>query len=184
MPDLPAGLRGRALALGMLALALGLFWFACAGPLLAWYSDRAELLQQRRALASRMQAVADRLPALRREAAGAKAPAQQTLLEGDSDAVAGAALQARIEAIAAASGAQVSSLELLPVEVSGAYRRVALRVSLSGPWPALIRTLASIHEASPRMLVDELKMQPAPSITSAVQPIAATFTIFAFRAGQ
>ena len=74
--------------------------------------------------------------------------------------------------------------QLLVVEAVGAYRRLGLRVNVSGPWPALVAVLAGIDEASLRMLVDDLQLQPAPSVTAgAAQPLGATFTVVAFQAG-
>ena len=183
MTELPTGVRGQALAIGLLFVLLGLVWFGGVAPLHDWYTHRADLLDQRRALASRMENVAAALPQLRRDAEGAAAsPGSQALLEGSSDAVAGAALQGQVESLATRAGTAVSSLELLPAEPSGAYRRMGLRVSVSGPWSAMIPMLAALAEASPRMLVDDLQLQPAPSLTAgAAQPIAATFTVFAFR---
>lgn len=171
--------------MALLAIVLLAAWVAVVAPLLAWHADRAELLSQRQALAQRMERVAATLPQLQRNAAGTPtAPGAGALLEGGSDAVAGAALQGQVEALAAASGIPLSSTELLPTEAVGAYRRMSLRLTLTGPWPALVRLLQALDQASPRMLVDDLQLQLAPSVTAgAGQPLGATFTVIGFRAG-
>ena len=182
---LPTGPRGRVLALGLLAILLAALWLAVAAPLLAWHAERAETLDRRATLADRMESVAATLPRLRPEAAGAPAAAApRALLDGASDPVAGAALQGQLDTLAAAAGIALSSAELLPVEAAGAYRRVSLRLTGIGPWAALIRLLQTIDQASPRMIVDDLQILPAPSLAAgAAQPVAATLTVIAFRAG-
>ncbi len=183
---LPTGPRGRVLALGLLVIAAMAIWLAVAAPLLDWYAVRADRLVQRQTLAARMDAITAALPRLRREAESAAAgPALNTVLEGSSDAVAGAALQGKLEALAAEAGTALSSAELLPVEPAGAYRRVRLRLVVNSPWPAFIQLLQAIDQASPRMLVDDLQLQPAPSVLAgAAQPLAATLSVIAFRPGD
>lgn len=182
---LPTGLRGRLLALALTAAVLAATWLAAAAPLLAWYADRAETLAQRQTLAQRMETVAATLPQLRlTQAGGAASPAPRALLEGASDAIAGAALQTRLEALAAQAGLTLASAEALPAEPSGAYRRVGLRLVLAGPWPALVRLLESVSQASPRMLVDDIQLQVATSVSAGTaQPVGAALTVIAFRAG-
>lgn len=183
---LPGGQRGRMLAVALLAVLLGLAWIALGAPLLAWHGERAERLATRQALAQRMEAVAATLPALRREAAGETAgPQAQALVEGGSDAIAGAALQTHLGGLASRAGMALSSAEVLPAEAAGSYRRIRLRVSVNGPWPELVRLLQEIAQSTPRILVDDVQMQAGMSVTAGTaQPVGATFTVTAFRAGQ
>ena len=181
---LPTGPRGRALALVIAGLLLAAVWLVAVVPLIEWHDALAERLVQRQALADRMEQMARTLPQLRQEAtAGEGAP--PTLLEGGSDSVAGAALQSQVQEIAARAGATLSSAELLPVEAAGTYRRVSLRISANGSWAALVALLGALEEATPRMLVDEMRVQSAPSIApGAGRPMAMTLTVVAFRAGN
>ena len=182
---LPTGVRGQVLALALTVLAAGAAWLAVAAPLLAWHTDRAERLVQRQTLADRMASVAATLPQLRRQAEGLPASAApQPLLQGASDAVAGAALQGQLDRMASEAGIALSSAELLPAEAAGSYRRIAIRLTANGPWPALVALLQAVAQASPRMLVDDLQLQAAPSVTStAAPPVSVTLTVLAFRAG-
>lgn len=181
---LPTGPRGQVLAVAMLAAVLAAAWVVVAAPLLAWHADRAELLGQRQAMAERMERVAASVPQLQREAVGTVAAPEAVLLQGGSDAVAGAALQGQIEALALSAGIRPSSLELLPAEAVGTYRRVSLRVAMTGQWAAIVAVLQAVDGASPRMLVDDLQVQVAPSVTAGpAQPLGATFTVISFRAG-
>jgi general secretion pathway protein M len=183
---LPTGRRGRLLALGLTFLVLALVWLVLVSPLARLYADRAEALDQQRIIAHRMALVAGELPDLQRQATAAagSGPAQNALLEGGSDAIAGAALQERVQDMAASAGARLSSAEMLPAAQAGAYRRIGLRVACSAPWPVLVRLLQAVEQATPRMLVDDLKVHgPRIQLQAAEPPLAAELTIFAFRAG-
>ncbi len=182
---LPTGRAGRMLALGITLIVVLAAWFAVAAPLLDWHAERAELLDQRRALARRMAEVAATLPQLRQSeaAGGAKGPAPATLLEGASDAVAAASLQERVQEMAGRAGAALTSAETLPATQAGAYRRIGLHVTLSASWTVLVKLLQSIEEASPRMLVDDVQLHGARMVAAPPDPpLEAGFTVLAFRA--
>jgi general secretion pathway protein M len=179
------GPRGRALALLGLLLAAGTVWLCIIMPLLACYQAGAELLQQQTTLADRMEQTAATLAALRQQAAlqaGTPAAAGATL-PGTSDAVAGATLQEQVEAMATQAGATLASVETLPAEPAGAWRRIGLRVALAAPWAVLIRLLEALDLASPQMLADDLHVHATPiDVRQPLSvPVQASFTITAFR---
>jgi general secretion pathway protein M len=179
---LPDGPRGRVLAAGLTLAVLGTLWFGAAAPLLGWYQDRAVELTQRGLLLARMHAVAQMLPALEHQSGGLR-PAPAALLPGATDALAAAAMQSAVQAMATASGAELASMETLPAEARGGYRRIGLRVSLSAPWPVLIDVLRSAGQQQPRMLVDDVQFRAPPLQTrDAAAPVSASFTLLAFRA--
>ncbi len=95
------------------------------------------------------------------KAVAAGGAGETTLLEGDSDSVASAALQEMLQAMFAQAGIQLNSVETLPGEEAGAYRRIRLRVSFNASWPLLMALLKDIELARPALLVDELQVQPA-----------------------
>jgi hypothetical protein len=178
---LPEGMRGRLLALALTATALAVIWVACLQPLIDWHASRAEALDQRRLLLQRMTAIAASLPELQRQSSGERAPTA-ALLEGQSDAIAGAALQSEVQRMAAVAGAELNSMEMLPAEQRSAYRRIGLRVTTAAPWVILIELLRSIEQGSPRMLVDDLQLRAPPiEMRTSNQPISAAYTVLAFR---
>ena len=183
LPDgLPDGPRGRMLAAGLTLTLMGALWFGVATPLIGWYQDRAEELTQRRALLVRTQAVAETLPELERRSGG-EHPAPAALLPGATDALAAAAMQSAVQAMASASGANLASMETLPAEPRGGYHRIGLRVSLSAPWPVLVDLLRSAGQQQPRMLVDDVQFRASPmQVREAAAPVSASFTLLAFRA--
>jgi general secretion pathway protein M len=179
---LPDGPRGRILAAGLTVALLGALWFGITMPLIGWYQARAEELAQRRAVLVHMQALVEMLPDLGRQSGGVR-PAPNALLPGPTDALAAAAMQSAVQAMAAASGADLASMETLPAEARGGYRRIGLRVSLSAPWPVLIDLLRSAGQQQPRMLVDDVQFRASPlQVDEAASPVSASFTLLAFRA--
>ncbi len=182
---LPDGRRGQLLALLLTLAVVASVWAAVVAPLIAWQADQRERLEQRRALAGRMAALATTLPALQAQAAtrNATGPAPSAVLAGDTDAVAGAALQQLVQQIANVAGTSPSSVEVLPAEIVGGYRRIGLRVALSAQWPVLVQLLRSIEQATPPMLVDDLRVHGS-SLQNSALPMDASFTVLAFRAGK
>ncbi|MBV8096010.1 MAG: hypothetical protein JO110_22820, partial [Acetobacteraceae bacterium] len=193
---LPEGRRGQILALALTTCFMGAVWVGCASPLINLYNQQAEELEHRRALLQHMNQVAGKLPELRSQAAQHR-PVAAALLQGATDAVAGATLQAQVQSMATSAGASLISVETLPAEQRGAYRRIGLRVSLAAPWPVLIEFLRAAETGGssragtpaappgPAMLIDDLQLRTSPLLQarSVGQPVSASLTIFAFRAG-
>jgi hypothetical protein len=146
------------LALGLLLLALAGIYLLVVSPLLDLYAARAAVLEDRQMLLPRLRAAADELPELRarveqlRVAAGTR----KITLEGASDALAAAALQSRIEELAASVGATIGSTESLPAEARSGYRRIGLRYVLSGQYETLVKFLAKLEAADPPLVIDNL----------------------------
>lgn len=185
--SLPQGQRGRALALAVTGLALVLLWLGVAQPLLDAYVAQAQALLQRQALAGRMADLAASLPQLRAAVTALRSqPAPvAAVVEGATDAIAAAALQGTLEAMAVRAGAKLTSAEALPAEPAGSYRRLALRVTVDATWPVLIRLLQSVEQATPRMFIDDLQLHATPTASSVRElPLDISFTLLAFRAAD
>ena len=179
--SLPTGRRGRMLAMALTLLAALVLWRGAVAPLADWYAARTEALAARMALAAHMQAIAARLPELRRIAASIAAPAP-ALLEGNSDALAAARLQELVGGLASEAGATPTSLETLPSEQRGSFRRVGIRITLAAPWPHLVSLMAAIEQAHPRMLLDDLELRGVPARSrNEAEPVSASFAVYAFR---
>jgi general secretion pathway protein M len=189
--SLPEGRRGQFVALGLLLAAIGLFWGAVAAPLLGWYDARAERLAERRVMLAHMTQVAASLPSLKRAvgATGAGGPPPTALLDGNSDAIAGAALQGMVQDMAKAAGATLASAETLPGEQQGGFRRIGLRVTLSGAWPVLVAMLQAVEGSQVRLLVDDLQLH----VTAGGRPggpkdapalMQASFVVLGYRPGR
>jgi len=146
------------LALSLLLVALAGGYLLVVSPIIGLYAERAAVLENRQMLLPRLHAAAEELPALRarieqlRTAAGTR----KITLEGASDALAAAALQSRIEELAASVGATIGSTESLPAESRGGYRRIGLRYVLSGQYETLVNFLAKLEAATPPLVIDNL----------------------------
>jgi len=183
---LPEGRPGQALAVTMTIAVLAVLWLTVVSPLLGWYGDQEAQLAGAQLEAAHMQALQAGLADLRRQvaASAAQTPAASVLLQGDSDDIAGANLQAALNNLATQAGASLDSTESVPAVASGGLRKIGVSVSLTTTWPALVAFLAAIDAASPRMIVDDLTV----SATSTPDPrqdvtLQASFTVSAFRAG-
>lgn len=183
---LPEGPRGRALALGLTALVLAALWLGVGQPLVQAYANGADELERRSMLASHMAEVAGSLAELRREFAvrrtADRMPANATL-EGKSDALAGAKLQSLVESMSNSAGGHLTSTDALPAQQVGAYRRIALRLTVDARWAVLMRLLQAIERATPAMFVDDLQIRAGPTAAKANEPpLYISFTVQAFRA--
>jgi general secretion pathway protein M len=183
---LPEGRQGKALAVVITLLGIAILWFAAISPVLSWYQSRAALLAQQRVIVEHMTALAQEIPQLRRAVAAAKPRSQdqQILLAGDTDAIAGANLQAALQNLAGQAGTSLDSSEVMPVQQDGALRRIGIQVSITATWPTLIAFLEAISTARPRMVVGQLSLMNSSQSDSADPPVQTNFSVSAFSAGS
>lgn len=184
--SLPEGRRGQCLALGITLLAALLLWAAAAVPLLGWYAARQETLARKQMLAARMTRLEQAVPGLRHAVArlGAGQGTAQMLLAGGSDAIAGANLQAALQALAARAGTSLDSIGMQPAKAAQALRLITAQVSLTAPWPVLLAFLTAVETAEPRMIVDSISLNLA-SVPGSGAPrlLQADLSVTGFRAG-
>ncbi len=181
---LPTGRSGRMLALGLTGLALLLLWLAIGSPLRDLYGERAQALAGREAVAAHMKRLSERLPALRAQAQAASVRSgPAALIEGASDAIAGAALQEQVQQMASSLGATLSSSETLAATPAsaGPYRRVGVRLAVTAPFEVMVRLIEAIEQASPAMLIDDLQLHGPRIQITANSPIECALTVIAFR---
>jgi general secretion pathway protein M len=175
------------LALGIAFIALAAFYMAAVAPALDFYAANALTIETRRALAGKLNAMSQELPALRAQVARLQATAagDRQTLKGNSDAVAAAALQGRIGEIAGGIGVAIASSEILPAEVQDGYRRLGLRLVVNGSYEGLIQLLAAIEKTTPPLIVDNLQIRTVQrrprGPAEAVAPFDASFEVLGFR---
>jgi general secretion pathway protein M len=181
---LPDGRRGQLLAGGLALLVVFAVWLGVVAPVLDWYSERADGLEALRLRAAREAALIETLPALRAEARTSAGTPTRQVLAGSTDAIAGATLQEQVQTMATAANAQLTSIETLPGEQNGAYRRIGVRLELSAQLAVVIALLKSVEEAQPGMLVDDVRLTATPvGPMNAQLPLDCAFTVYAFRIG-
>jgi general secretion pathway protein M len=176
------------LALSLMLVALAAIYLLAVAPLIELNAGRATVLENRRMLLPRLQAAADELPELRArvEQLRTTAGSRKFSLEGSSDAIAAAALQSRIEELAASVGATIGSTESLPAEARSGYRRIGLRYVLSGQYDTLVKFLAKLEAATPPLVIDNLHIHGVlrrPG-TPAVSGLDAGLDVYGYRDGE
>ena len=185
--SLPKGRTGQLLALGLTLLAFALLWLGIVMPLIDWHTERAAALAHQEMLTQRMEALAAAMPSLQEQAKAEAAggAGEAALLDGDNDSMASASLQERLQAMFMQAGVQLNSVETLPGDDAGAYRRIGLRISFNASWPVLMTLLKEMHVATPSLLVDELQVTPAlHRISTAPGSFDVACAIFAFRSAS
>lgn len=179
------GQRGQALAVAIGLLGLFLIWFGIVDPVRSWLSDRQVLLEQQQTLLVHMRDLAATLPALRAASADKHGDGAEAaiMLPGDSDAVAAADLQERVQKMAADAGASLTAVETLPpAPTAGHWHKVALRISLNASWPVLMEMVRSIEQSPTRILIDDVHFRsPVVAAHPAVLPIQASMVLYGFR---
>ena len=159
MKELPEGSQGQALALAIAGLGLVLLYLLIVSPVLAFYSDRADLLERREATASRYEALSHQLASLRvsdkqwRDRSGG-----ELLLDGSSDAIASAALQTVIKSLVEDAGAKLSSSEILETTAEGGFRRVGIRVVFAGDLKLVTAVLKGVETSRPVLSVGDFSL--------------------------
>jgi Tfp pilus assembly protein PilO len=183
---LPDGPLGRAIAVALLLLVLAGAWLGIVGPFAALYQERAALLQQERAVARHMTSLAASLPALR-AAAAAKPDERQPLssrLAGATDALAAANLQTLAGQLAANAGIALSSIDTTPPLDTPWGRRIGVSLRVNGSYPALVRFVAQVLMAEPKMIVDDLEIHDSGDQSTGIdRPLDASLTVYGFRTG-
>jgi hypothetical protein len=150
------------LAVAILAAALGSAYLLIAVPLEDLYVERQAAWEERLMSASRLAAAARELPALRARLAELRATAStsKVTLEGANDAIASANLQSRVEALATSLGVSLGSTEALAAEDRGGFRRIGLRIAVSGEFESLVRLFGAIEaSAAPPLVLDNLHIR-------------------------
>ena len=160
MRQLPEGEKGQALALAITAFGVVVFYFLILSPLLQFFGDRADLLDQRVMVAQRYKALARELPALRaadktwRDRSGG-----ELLLDGSSDAIASATLQAVMKGLVEDTGAKLSSSQVLQPAPAGNFRRVGIRVVFSGNLKLVTTVLRGVETSRPILSVGDFSLR-------------------------
>lgn len=157
--ELPEGKRGQILALAIAFLALLFLYLLIVSPVLAFYNERADLLERRETMASRYEALSRQLSSLRvsdkqwRDRSGG-----ELLLNGSSDAIASAALQTVIKTLVEDAGAKLSSSEVLETTADGGFRRVGIRVVFSGDLKLVTEVLRGVETSRPVLSVGDFSL--------------------------
>jgi hypothetical protein len=188
--NLPTGPAGRALAVAIAVAGVAVFYVLAISPVLAFYDDQAQLLEQRTEVAQRFRILARELPDLRvadkkwRDQFGG-----ELLLTGSSDAIASAAIQTMMKSTVEDAGAKLTSAEILPAKAEGDFRRVGIRVAFSGDIKLVTAVLRSLETAHPVLFAGDFDLHSGLGSSASdgdgagSDGLAVTLDIYGFRAG-
>jgi general secretion pathway protein M len=184
---MPTGARGRALALSVLCVLIGLLYLALLVPLTELYRNGEAALADRQLLVPKLERLAAQIPSLRARLAALQTAGtgNDVTLDGASDALASANLQSRLEQLAAANGVTIASTEAIAAEDRGPYRRIGLRVAVNGNYEATVKLLAAVQEATPPLIAANLQIHGlfrAVAIRTSY-PLESRFEVYGLRVG-
>ncbi len=151
----------RALALALLAAAVGGAYGGVVDPLITRYrtydatiAERAELVNRYRRLAAARPALAKRLAEL-----GTLERASTGFLKGGNEALIGAELQNRLKGVVESSGGKLTSVQVLPGKDENGFRRITIRARLTATVEALRKVLHAVETAPPVLWVDNVDVR-------------------------
>ena len=183
--NLPVGIRGRLVALGLLLIPVILVVELVVSPLVGRYTalnaDIAELEQE----VVRYQTLLGELPGLRStvERLDTTRPLAPYLLEGDNQALAAASLQRRLQQSATRLGVRVISLRVQPPRRVGPLERIAVEARLQASLDALHDLLLDIEADTPTTFVNNMNIsvRAARGRVDAASHLDVGFTSYGFR---
>lgn len=152
-------LASTAAALGLLVGVL-LFGFAViVEPLTARRSGALDQIEQERVLLGRLLAEARALSA--RSGVTDVGAKESGFLAGSTDAEKIAALQARVEAVATASGVGLTSLQPSAERREGLLRFIGLRAVAAGTMDDVQRFLYGLEDGRPSLTIEAIDLAPS-----------------------
>jgi hypothetical protein len=159
-PPLSPSLQ-RALALTLLAAIVGAIYFVLVQPLIDTAAADRVAIAERREVLARYQRAAQELPARQQELAGLKQEQAKAdgFLEGSSDTLIAAQIQNRVKTLANAAKAELKSSQVLPAEVDGKLKRIAIRDQMSTTMAGLLAIFHDLEAQSPSLYLDNVTLQ-------------------------
>ncbi len=148
---LPLVRRGIFVSVNLLALVI--FYFLFIEPVRRIIAEGAEAVAERRQTLARYEAVVsheEQIQDYARQVANINASGE--LIEGDSEGVINANLQARLKSIAEASRVTVKSIQMLPEKEFRGVTLVGARIQATGSYES-IHELARAIEGAPPLLI-------------------------------
>lgn len=163
MEALPKPLR-RAVALGLLALLLGLAAFVALAPFV-----RLAVVAEEIAAATESIAQQERL--LRAAARRPMQAVRKVLLAGETSGMAGAELQRIISELARQSGMSLRSTTVTAPQREADMTVIGVDVSLQGQMPGLRSFLHAIETGVPILFIETLSIRSVPVYQPVPQPV-------------
>jgi general secretion pathway protein M len=151
----------RAAALLLLVAALAGAWIWVVEPIAAAYRQTDADLADGRDMLQRFERLGDARAAFEAQLKAIEERPATTAyyLEGATDALAAAALQARVTALVESSGASIVSIQTLPTAEEAGLRRVAIRLQMASEIAPLLQILHGLETGVPVLFLDAIELQ-------------------------
>lgn len=151
----------RAAALLLLVAVLAGAWIWVVEPIAAAYRRTDADLADGRDMLQRFDRLGDARAALEAQLKAIEERPATTAyyLAGATDALAAAALQARVTALVESSGASIVSIQTLPSSEEQGLRRVAIRLQMASELAPLVRILHGLETGVPVLFLDSIELQ-------------------------
>ncbi len=151
----------RLAAVGLLAgIVIGIYGLVIA-PLIVAYDQVETALVETDALVVRYARIAQKRPDLEQRLAALEKRqfASGVYLEGDSDSLAAATLQERVNATVQSGGGKLRSVQILPAKTDGGFQRVSLRVQLTGTMRTLFDIIYALESGKHHLFIENLDVR-------------------------
>jgi hypothetical protein len=141
-------------------IIVGLYGLVIA-PLIAAYDQVATALEETDALVVRYGRIAQKRADLEQRLAALEKRqfASGVYLEGDSDSLAAATLQERVQATIQSGGGKQRSIQILPAKSDGGFQRVSLRVQLTGTMRTLFDIIYALEAGRNHLFIENLDVR-------------------------
>lgn len=151
----------RVAALGLLVAVIGGLYGFVVAPLIQAYDESLDALAQARAMVTRYEGIARQRDDLevRLSDLRDKQAASGVYLLGDTDALAAASLQERVNATIESTGGKLRSIQILPSISDGGFQRVSVRVQLTGTTRTLFDILYALEADRTHLFIENLDVR-------------------------
>lgn len=160
MRELPPWVS-RCAALSLVVAVVLLIYVLAVEPLVSAYQETNDQIRQTNQNLLRYEQISRSFPALKGQLdeLAQRQSRSGVYLSGDTDALAAAQLQADVSGIIQKHDGQLRSVQILPVASDGEFKRVSVRVQLTGTLSSLTRILYSLEGRRPFVFVDNLDIK-------------------------
>lgn len=173
------GRRNRLLAVGLLAVLLGGTWLGAIRPLIGAFVGQAHELEDARSKRANFTRIIAERPVLEQqlEVLNQAAMAQHWTLAADTEGVAAAVLQKLVKAASDRAGANLQSTQVKQIRPDGPYRRVGLRVQLTGTLAELREVLLTLEANQPLIYGEGLELRSRQQMRSSGSTVSEDRTL-------
>ena len=158
MNPLNSSMFTRLAAIALLVAVIAVVYGVGVAPLLSAHGKADRAIAEANELMSRYQLVAARRDTLEAQLQALRADRSMVgiYLDGDTDALAAASLQEVVNATVEGTGGRLRSIQILPAQDDGKFRRISVRAQMSATIVQLARLLYAFEASKTYLFIDNL----------------------------